>query len=147
MSEQTRSQHGAATTAGTTREPSAFAAGVSVLAAVLMMVVGGFNAIQGLVALFQDDFYVALPNYLLEVDVTAWGWVHLVVGVLVVVAGIAVLSGRVWARTVGVVLAVVSALVNFAFLPYYPFWSMTVIALDVVVIWALTAHGRDVTTV
>ena len=102
---------------------------------------------QGLVALFQDDFFVALPNYLLEVDVTAWGWVHLVVGVLVVVAGIAVLSGRVWARTVGVVLAVVSALVNFAFLPYYPFWSMTVIALDVVVIWALTAHGRDVTTV
>lgn len=147
MSEQTRSQYAAATSPGTSREPSTFAAGVSVLAAVLMMVVGGFNAIQGLVALFQDDFFVALPNYLLEVDVTAWGWVHLVVGVLVVVAGIAVLSGRVWARTVGVVLAVVSALVNFAFLPYYPFWSMTVIALDVVVIWALTAHGRDVTTV
>ena len=147
MSEQTRSQEAAATTPVTTREPSAFAAGVSVLAAVLMMVVGGFNAIQGLVALFQDDFFVALPNYLLEVDVTAWGWVHLVVGVLVVVAGVAVLSGRLWARVVGVVLAVVSALVNFAFLPYYPFWSMTVIALDVVVIWALTAHGRDVTTV
>ena len=147
MSEQTRSQHAAATSPATTRAPNTFAAGVSVLAAVLMMVVGGFNAIQGLVALFQDDFYVALPNYLLEVDVTAWGWVHLVVGVLVVVAGIAVLSGRLWARVVGIVLAVVSALVNFAFLPYYPFWSMTVIALDVVVIWALTAHGRDVTTV
>ncbi len=147
MSEQTRSQHAAGTSPATTRAPNAFAAGVSVLAGVLMMVVGGFNAIQGLVALFQDDFFVALPNYLLEVDVTAWGWVHLVVGVLVVVAGIAVLSGRLWARVVGVVLAAVSALVNFAFLPYYPFWSMTVIALDVVVIWALTVHGRDVTTV
>lgn len=144
MSEQTRSRDGATTSARRTRAPSAFAAGTSVLAAVLMMMVGGFNAIQGLVALFQDDFYIALPNYVLEVDVTVWGWIHLLVGALVLVAGIAVLSGRVWARTIGVVLAVLSALVNFAFLPYYPFWSLTIIALDVVVVWALTAHGRDV---
>jgi len=97
------------------------------------------------VALFQDDFYVATPNYLLQLDVTTWGWIHLLVGLLVLVAGFAVLSGKVWARVIGVVLAVLSALANFAFIPYYPFWSLTIIAIDVIVVWALTAHGRDIT--
>ncbi|SFJ98659.1 hypothetical protein [Cellulomonas sp. KH9] len=139
MSEQTRSREAAPAT------PNAFARGTTVLAAVLMIVVGSFNVIQGLVAVFQDDFYVATPNYLLQLDVGTWGWVHLLVGLLVVLAGFAVLSGRVWARAVGVALAVVSAVANFAFIPYYPFWSLTIIAVDIVVIWALTAHGRDIT--
>jgi hypothetical protein len=64
---------------------------------------------------------------------------------VVLFAGFAVMSGKTWGRTVGVILAVLSALSNFAFIPYYPFWAITIIALDVFIIWALTAHGRDIT--
>ena len=111
----------------------------------MMIMAGGFQAVAGLAALFEDSFYVSTPNYLLEFDTTTWGWIHLLMGVVVLLAGIAVLNGQVWGRTVGVILAVLSAMVNFAFIPYYPFWSMLIIAVDIFVIWALTAHGRDIT--
>jgi hypothetical protein len=78
-----------------------------------------------------------------QLDATGWGWIHLLVGVVVACAGVAVMAGQTWARIVGITLAVVSALTNFAFIPYYPFWSLTVIALDVFVVWALAVHGRD----
>jgi hypothetical protein len=125
--------------------PSGVAQGFSVFAGVMMIMAGGFQAFAGLVAIFKDEFYVTTPNYLLEFDATTWGWIHLLIGLLVLFAGFAVLSGQVWGRTIGVIMAVLSALSNFAFIPYYPFWSMTVIALDIFVIWALTAHGRDIT--
>jgi len=126
-------------------EPSGFATGLIVFAGVLMIVAGGFQALAGLVTLFEDEFYVNTPNYLLEFDATSWGWIHLLLGLLVVFAGFAVLSGQTWGRVVGIILAVLSAFANFAFIPYYPFWSMTVIALDIFIIWALAAHGRDIT--
>lgn len=141
MTEQTTAGYGPAGQ----RPPSSLAVGLSVFAGVLMITLGGFQALQGVVAIFQDDFYVATPNYILELDATTWGWVHLLLGVLVLFAGFAVLAGQIWGRTIGVILAVVSAVANFAFLPYYPFWALTIIALDVFVIWALTAHGRDIT--
>lgn len=141
MSEQTRPRY-----TRIEEEPSGFAVGGTAFAAVLMIMSGSFNAIQGFVALFQDEFYVATREYVFQLDTTTWGWVHLLLGVLVLLAGFAVLSGKVWARAVGVTLAVLSALANFAFIPYYPFWTLTIIALDVVVIWALTAHGRDITS-
>ena len=125
--------------------PSGVAKGFISFAGVMMIMAGGFQALAGLVAIFEDEFYVAIPNYLLEFDATSWGWIHLLIGLLVLFAGFAVLSGQVWGRTIGVILAVLSALANFAFIPYYPFWSMTVIALDIFIIWALTAHGRDIT--
>ena len=126
-------------------KPSAWATGFIMFAAVLMIMAGAFQALSGLVALFQDEFYVTTPNYVLQFDTTTWGWIHLLIGLLVLFAGIAVLSGQTWGRVIGVILAVLSALSSFAFLPYYPFWSMLIIALDVFIIWALTAHGRDIT--
>jgi hypothetical protein len=127
-------------------QPPGWAVGFIVFAAVMMMMAGVFQALAGLVAIFKNEFYVATRNYLFEFDVSAWGWIHLILGVIVVLAGFALLSGATWARTVGITLAVLSAIANFLFIPYYPFWSMLIIALDVFVIWALAVHGGKVTT-
>jgi hypothetical protein len=133
------------TQTGRQAEYSGAAAGLTVFAAILMIMVGIFHAAQGLVALINDTFYVVGAEYVFEFDVTTWGWVHLLVGTLVAVAGFGLFSGAVWARTVAVALAVLSAVANFLWMPYYPFWSIAIIALNVFVIWALTAHGRDIT--
>lgn len=123
---------------------SPVAVGATVSAAVLMILIGAFHAIAGLVALFNDTFYVVGHKWVFEFDVTAWGWIHLLLGIVVAVAGFFVFRGAVWARTVGIALAALSAVLNFAWLPYYPVWSILIIAFDAAVIWALTAHGRDV---
>ena len=128
----------------TQQEVSSAAVGWTVFAAVMMWLIGGFHAIAGLVALFDDEFYVLTPDYIFQFDVTTWGWIHLIAGIVVVLAGAALFSGAVWARTVGVILAVVSILANFAWLPWYPFWSIIMITVNVFVIWALTVHGRDI---
>ncbi|MEU0267426.1 hypothetical protein [Nocardioides sp. NPDC006303] len=125
--------------------PSGLATGFIMFAGVMMIMAGSFQAFSGLVAIFENEFYVTTPNYLLQLDATSWGWIHLLLGLLVVFAGFAVLNGMVWGRIIGVVLAVLSAFANFAFLPYSPFWSMLIIAVDIFVIWALTVHGRDIT--
>jgi hypothetical protein len=123
-------------------EPGAWAQGLILFAAVMMFVGGGFQAIAGLAAIFENEFYTVTPNYVFEFDVSAWGWIHLLLGLLVIFAGYALLSGQTWARVVGIILASVSALVNFAFIPYYPFWSLAIIALDVFIIWALATQAR-----
>lgn len=128
----------------TEREVSGWAVGWTAYAAVMMIMVGFFHAIAGLVGVLEDDLYVLTSEYVFSFDVTTWGWVHLVMGVIVVLAGFAVFSGAIWARTVGVILAVVSVLANFAWLPWYPLWAIIMITANVFVIWALTAHGRDV---
>ncbi len=110
-----------------------------------MILAGSFQAFAGLVAIFDDEFYVTTPKYVLQFDSTSWGWIHLLMGLVVLCAGFAVMSGKTWGRVVGITLAVLSAAANFAFLPYYPFWSLTIITLDVFVIWALSVHGRDIT--
>jgi hypothetical protein len=127
-------------------EPPGWAIGFIVFAAVMMMMTGAFQALAGLVAIFENEFYVATRNYLFQFDATSWGWIHLIVGVIVALAGFALLSGATWARVVGITLAVLSAIANFLFIPYYPFWSLLIIALDVFVIWALAVHGGKVTT-
>ena len=124
-------------------QPSAAARGLIVFAGVMMIMAGAFQALSGLVALFENEFYVTTRNYLLKFDATSWGWIHLLLGLLVFFAGFAVLSGQTWGRVIGTILAVLSALTMFAFVPYYPFWALAVITLDVFVIWALFAHGRD----
>jgi hypothetical protein len=131
-------------TAGRTQETSGAAVGFIAFAAMIMFMAGGFQIIAGLVAIFTNEFYVATPRYLLQFDVTSWGWIHLLVGLIVVGAGSGLLSGRTWARVVGVTLAILSALANFAFIPYYPIWSLIIITLNVFIIWALVAHGRDI---
>jgi hypothetical protein len=110
-----------------------------------MVLLGLFHALQGLVALFRDDYFLVPPNRLLvDVGYTTWGWAHLVLGLLVCAVGGGLVVGRMWARVMGVVVAIVSALVNAAFLAAYPVWSAIMIALDVLVIWAITVHGREV---
>jgi hypothetical protein len=125
------------------RAPSGWAVGFTVFAAIMMIMVGVFQALQGLIAIFENEFYVATRNYLFEFDATTWGWIHLVIGLVVAFAGWGLLSGQTWARIVGITLAALSATANFLFIPYYPFWSLLIITLNVLVIWALTAHGRE----
>lgn len=129
----------------TRREPSSWAVGFTGFAAFTLIIVGFFHAITGFAAILGDDIFVATPNYIFQLNITTWGWVHMLVGLIVVAAGFALFSGAIWARTIGVILAVGSAIVNFAFLPYQPIWSTLIIAIDIAVIWALTAHGRDIT--
>ena len=125
---------------------SGLAVGMTLFAATMLIVIGFFQAIQGLVALLNDTFFVAGQKWIFEFDVTTWGWIHLLLGIAVAAAGVFVLVGQVWARVIGVIVATFSAVVNFAWLPYYPVWGTILIALDVFVIWALTVHGRDVTS-
>ena len=127
--------------AGEEHEVSGWAAGFILFAGVMMIMSGGFQIFSGLVALFENEFYVATRNYMFQFDATAWGWIHLLGGLLVLVAGIALIAGQTWARVVGIILAVLSGLANFAFIPYYPFWAILVIGLDVWVLWALTRPG------
>jgi hypothetical protein len=110
---------------------------------VMMIMVGVWQALAGLIAIFENEFYVPTRNYLFEFDVTAWGWIHLLVGAIVAFAGWGLLSGQTWARVVGITLAALSATANFLFIPYYPFWSILIIAVNILVIWALAAHGRQ----
>ena len=119
-------------------------AGWLVFASFMMFLVGSFQAIQGLVAIFDDGYYVVRESGLVvEVDYTVWGFVHLILGVLLILCGAGVLTGNVVARGVGVLLAGLSALANMAFIGAYPVWSIMVIIVDVLVIYALTVHGGE----
>jgi hypothetical protein len=125
-------------------EPTGWVGWVYFAGAMLMMV-GLFEAIDGLVALFKDDLYLVRPNGLVvNVNYTAWGWIHLLLGIVLGLVGLAVVLGQTWARSAAIALAGLSAIVNFTFIPAYPVWSLLIIALDVIVIYALAAHGREV---
>lgn len=128
------------------KEPSGWAIGWTAFAGITMLMAGGWWMISGLVALFNSEFFVITQNYIFKFDVTTWGWVHLIIGLLVLLAGFGLFSGQVWARTVGVIIAVFMGLASFAWLPYYPVWAIVYIVASVAIIWALTAHGRDITT-
>ena len=113
-----------------------------------MVMLGAFHAIEGLVALFKDEYFLVGKNGLtVHVDYTAWGWTHLIFGVVIVFAGVSLFSGRMWARIVAVIVAMLSAIVNLGFLSAYPIWSTIMIALDVLVIWAVTVHGSEMKSV
>jgi hypothetical protein len=122
-------------------EASGWAVGGAIFAGVLMIMVGVFEAIAGLSAISNDDVFVKTPNYLFNLDVSTWGWIHLIIGIVVVFAGLALIAGRVWGGLVGIALATLVAIANFFWIPYYPFWSILTIALAVWVIWALTRPG------
>jgi hypothetical protein len=107
----------------------------------MLMIVGTFQAIAGLAAIFEDEFFVLTPNYVFDLDVTAWGWIHLLLGITLAVAGWALFSRQPWAGVFAITLASLSAIANFFFIPYYPWWSLLVIALDIWIIWALTRPG------
>lgn len=114
-------------------------------AGIMMVLLGCLHIFQGLVALFNDDYFlVASSGLVVNVDFTAWGWTYLIGGIIVLLGGFGVLAGQMWARILGVLMALVSAIVNVAFLAAYPLWSLTMIVIAVVVIMALTVHGSDV---
>jgi hypothetical protein len=124
-------------------EPSGWVGWV-LFGAMMMILLGSFQAIAGLVALFDDGYYLVGPSGLVvNVDYTAWGWVHLIVGIAALAAGCGLFTGATWARILGITVATISAIVNFAFFPAFPFWAITMIAFDVLVIYAIAAHGKE----
>jgi hypothetical protein len=127
--------------------PSGLAIGVTVTAAVILILGGVLHAMQGVVGLANNEFYVTTQNWIFKFDATTWGWVHILVGLAAIGTGVGLFYGAVWARTLGVIVAAVSIFANFVWLPYYPVWAILIIAFDFFVIWALTAHGRDINTV
>jgi hypothetical protein len=122
----------------TAARPSGWVIGGVTFASTIMILVGIFQAFEGLAAIINDDFFVLTQNYAFDLDTTAWGWIHLILGIVIVLAGFALWQRKVWAATVAIFLAMLSAISNFFFIPYYPFWSILMIALAVWVIWAIT---------
>jgi hypothetical protein len=120
---------------------SGWAVGGIAFAATVLTIIGAFQIITGLVAIFDDDFYVVTQHYTFNLDTTAWGWIHLIMGLLLLFTGFGLFSRATWAGVTAIFLASLSAVVNFFFIPYYPFWSILIIALDIWVIWALTRPG------
>jgi hypothetical protein len=119
---------------------SGWAGGLSAFAGALMILIGFFQFFEGLAAVIKDQYYVLGPHYAYKIDTTAWGWIHLVWGVILFAAGIGVLAGRTWARLVGITVALISAFMQFLYIPYYPLWSVLIIALDIACIWALATY-------
>ena len=118
-----------------------------VFAAMMLILVGAFHVVQGLVALFRDEvLLVGSSGLVVGVDYTAWGWTHLIGGAIAIAVGCCLLAGQMWARVVAVAVAMLSAIVNVAFLPAYPIWSVLMIAVDVLVVWAVTVHGSEIKT-
>jgi len=132
---------------GTTPRSNGLAVGAITAAAVVLILAGVLHAMEGVVGLATNEFYVVTQQWLFQFDVTTWGWVHILVGLLAAATGVALLYGAFWARVVGVIIASVSVIANFLWLPYYPLWAVIIIAFDVFVIWALTVHGRDIENV
>ena len=123
---------------------SSWAVGWAGFAGVMLVIIGIMDVIQGLVAIVNDEFYVIDQDWVAKFDVTTWGWIHLILGIILIASGIGIFSGNVAARTVGVIVAALAIIANFAWLPWYPVWSIIIIAICIAIIWALTAHGRDI---
>jgi hypothetical protein len=122
--------------------PSGLAMGLTLVAAVFMMIGGLFDFFEGVAALIRGQFFVVLPNYAFSISITGWGWFHLIMGALVFATGAALLTDHLWARIAGVVVASLSAVMNFVLMPYYPLWAFIVIALDIFIVWALLSPRR-----
>jgi hypothetical protein len=122
----------------TIRSDSGLALGGVVFAATMMVMGGVFQALQGLAAILNDKIFIVGPEYTYSLDITAWGWLHLGFGILILLSGIYLFSGSGVAGLVAMVLATLGAISNFVFIPYYPVWSLVLIAINIFVIWAIT---------
>ena len=127
----------------TTREPtvSGWAVGGITFAGTMLILIGMFQAIDGIAAIANDEFFLVGQNYTFDLDTSAWGWIHQLLGIGLMIAGWSIFAGKTWAAVVALTLAMLSAVANFFFIPYYPFWAILVIALDIWVIWAVTRPG------
>ena len=127
------------------RMPSSAAVGWISFAGILMIVAGGFKMLQGFGwVINSNNVFPDSKDAVLGQSATSWGWFQILLGAVVLLAGFAVFSGNVLARTVGVIAAVISVFSAFASMTFYPFWAITIIAIDIAIIWALTVHGRDI---
>ena len=122
---------------GSQGEDGPFAHGVAVFAGVLLATLAVFQILEGVAAIANDEVFVSGIDYIYKLDVTAWGWIHLVIGALALAVGVGILGGRSWALVAGMGLAVISALSQFLFMPFYPLWALLLIAMNILVIWAL----------
>lgn len=146
MSDTQERQAGPSLSDVRSQEPTGWV-GLVIFAGIMLVMLGGFQAMEGIVAIIRDEYYMVTRNGLvIDLDYTTWGWTHLILGLIAVGAGIGIFMGQMWARVVGIVVAVISALANMAFLAAYPIWATIVIATDVLVIYALAMHGREVKT-
>ena len=127
-----------------TRSPSAAVVGWTAFSSLLMILIGLWWFMVGCVGIVQDDIFLTTSKYVFKFSSTTWGWIHVVLGVIVAAAGLAIFRGAVWGRTVGVLMAAISCLIGFAWLPAYPVWGVILVAASVFVIWALTIHGNEV---
>lgn len=123
------------------REPSAWALTGVVFAASILGLIGVFHIISGAVAIFDDDFYVKTANYTFNIDISAYGWIHLLLGCLILLICWGLVRASVWAAGATIAIALFSAVANFMSIPYYPLWSIVLVALNVWVIWAITRPG------
>jgi vacuolar-type H+-ATPase subunit I/STV1 len=114
-----------------------------VFAGIMMIIAGILWTIVGFVAVFNNDWVVFGREAALFVDISGWGWLHIILGLLMLLAGFLVIQGNLFGRTIAVILAVISIVVNFLWLPVYPIWSIVIIAIDVFVIYAVIVHGRE----
>jgi hypothetical protein len=126
-----------------TQTVSPWAHGIAVFAGLVMIIGGAFQALEGLAAVVNDQWLVVRPEYIFAFDLTAWGVIHLLVGLALLVIGVSLLRGQTWARVAGMVAAVISAIMNFVFLPFSPLWAILIIAIDMLVIWALASYLRQ----
>jgi hypothetical protein len=123
---------------GDDEQLSGWALGGLAFAAWMLVLIGAFQIVAGLTAIIDDDFYVLTREYTFDLDTSAWGWIHLILGLLLLVTGMSLFARQAWAVVTAISLAMLSALANFFFIPYFPFWAILLIALDIWVIWALT---------
>ncbi|GAA3302338.1 DUF7144 family membrane protein [Streptomyces cinereospinus] len=121
----------------------AWASGLTAFAAVMLSLVGLLDVLRGIMAIAEDDIFVTTRNYVFEFDLTSWGWIHLVLGALAIVIGFGLLRTAMWARVAGVAIAGLVIIANFLSLPYYPVWSVAMIAISAFVIWALCVVQQD----
>ena len=132
--------HATSGTAAQGQQSSPWATGFAMFAAILMIIAGLWGIIVGISAILNDQVFVTTQGYVYEFDITVWGWLHLIIGILVGGAGIGIIQGATWGRAVGIAVASLSLLANFLFIPHYPVWSIAIIALDVLIIWALVTY-------
>jgi len=116
---------------------NAWASGLMLFAAAMLLTVGLFQVLQAIAALANDDIVVRGPEYTYHFDLTTWGWTHLVIGAVLIAVGAFLFTGATWARWAGIAVAILAMLANFMWLPYYPLWAIILIGLNVAVIWAL----------
>jgi hypothetical protein len=122
---------------------SPWAHGIAVFAGVVMIIGGAFQALEGLSAIVNDKYLVVAPSTIYAFDVTVWGVIHLLVGLALLMISFFLLRGATWARAAGIVVAAISAVVNFTWLPYSPWWALVVIGVDILIIWALASYLRQ----